>query len=222
MGVDAQMCFILKEPLSKDEVRQLAMDCFEAFGSGMMMAYGNRKHPEKNQKGPLEELLKLGRRAHHCITATDEFTQDGDSIFPGEGEYLYEVHMWCRYYGIGYERGPLDRILSVARWFRTRLPEARIYYGGDSSGCVADEFTPEFEQELWAHFCDQGGKPYGGRFGGMFRGDGCKTPVCKLCKVPYIRYGGGGGGQYASFRCDGCGHHIQTHDGGKSWTRSSH
>lgn len=222
MGIDAQMCFILKEKFSKDQVRQLAMDAYEAFGDNMLMVHRNGKHLEKEETLPLEEILKLGRGAHHCITAEKEFTQDGDSIFPTEGEYLYEVRLWCRYYGINYERGPLDTILSLARWIRTRMPAARIFYGGDSSGAVADELTPEFEQELWAHFCEHGGKPYHRGFGGMFRGDGHRAPSCALCKVAYVRYGGGRHGQFASFRCDGCGHHIQTQDGGKTWSTSAH
>jgi hypothetical protein len=219
MGVDAQMCFILTESLSKDKVRQLALDCYEAFNGGPLWLDHGRRSLGKDDPGvPLEELLKLGRGAHHCITKTNEFHQDGDSILPGEDEHIYEVHLICRYYGVGYERGPLDRILSIARWIRTRLPEARIFYGGDSSGVLADELTEEYEQELWEHFCKHGGKPYHRDrvFGRLYGEDETKNPFCKLCQQHYTQKGGRGG-DFAAYHCDGCNHYLVTHDGGKTW-----
>ena len=161
MGIDAQMCFILPEPLKREAVRQLAMDAYEAFDGSPLWLDRGVKYMKKDDPGiPLEEILKLGKRAHHCITSTQALHQDGDPLVAGEGEYMYRVHLICRYYGIGYERGPLDRILSIARWIRTRFPQARVFYGGDSSGVCAKELTPERERELWEHFCEHGGKPY--------------------------------------------------------------
>lgn len=218
MGIDAQMCFILKKSLSKDEVLQLAKDAYEAFNGGPLWLNHGRRPMGKDDPGvPLEELLKLGIGAHHCITATQAFHQDGEPLLAGDGEYMYEVHLICRYYGIGYERGPLDRILSIARWIHTRLPGARVFYGGDSSGVCAKELTPERERELWEHFCEHGGKPY--HRGSMFRNMLEPKPevICQLCKQPYEQKGGGGDGRFASFYCDGCNHYVSTNDGGKTW-----
>lgn len=227
MGIDAQMCFILKWPLKRNEVRQLALDAHEAFGGNLMDVCRDnysRERWEREEKGvTLDEILKTGRRAHHCITRTNEFTQDGDSIFPQEGEHLYEVHLWCRYYDDGYERGPLAQIMALVEWLEWRLPDdARIFYGGDSSGAVAREMDEEYRQELWDHFCEHGNKPYYGTPTRLHARLGLEEekdiPTCQLCKKPYVRYGGREGGPFASFLCDGCGHGIQTNNYGTTWT----
>jgi transposase-like protein len=89
---------------------------------------------------------------------------------------------------------------------------------------VAREVTADYRTELWDHFCEHGNKPYYGvpsprhsRLGLEKEDD---VPSCQLCKKPYVRYGGRSGSSFASFLCDGCGHGIQTTNGGKTWALS--
>jgi hypothetical protein len=205
------MFFITESKIEPGALLSMSVDLHEAFGSVMFPFRGYV------DSGPssLDEILGLGEGAHHCIQKIEEYRQDGPVIAPVNGQCFYEVHLFVRYYGIGYERGPLPKILAVARWIRHRVPDSTILYGGDSSGINAEILTPEFEQELWGHFCEHGHKPYADRHWEC--NDGLDDrPTCRLCNEQYIRFGGGS--PFAAYACHGCGHQIETHDGGKTWT----
>ena len=52
----------------------------------------------------------------------------------GKLGFLLNVNIATEYYGVGYERGHLPLLVSIAEWLEQRLPGCRVLYGEDSSG----------------------------------------------------------------------------------------
>lgn len=198
MGVDAQMLVRTRTQHTEKEVRRLAVDLCEAFG------------PDKfwiGEEWPIyagEKQVGAGRHALQIITT---YTQDGDDIEPEPGEQFIEVHIATRYYGPDYERGNLPFIVAVAEWIEHRIPDARIFYGGDSSGICAEPFDKTARAEAFAYFAKVGHRPYTGGFGRYV--DAAKDVVCGFCDYAMHHCGGGGGlnlpTSYEFYRCGGCG-----------------
>ncbi len=118
-------------------------------------------------------LPKDGRPGEHSLVRTDKADWYNLDPKPPEGGTTLRVHTLRRYYGIGYERGPLVEILAVARWLRTRLG-AEIYYGGDNCDFVTTLASQE--EALWEHFCSEDGREY---YGSWDRGK--KPHICSFC-----------------------------------------
>lgn len=70
-----------------------------------------------------------------------------------------EVATLARYYGPGYERGYWPDIYGAIRVLQAAFPEAKVYYGGDSSD-DGEECTDEFLAEIWEHFLGPHGDDY--------------------------------------------------------------
>lgn len=197
MGIDAQMLIRTKQPLTSERVRKLAVELHQSFGETVLVLRpGDRHfHPE-------------GR---HCLEIVEEYGQDGESIFPEPGEQLIECHLYGRYYGVEYERGDLPSILMVAQWLEDKIPGAEVWYGGDSSGVLAEPFGPAERAALWRHFLDNAHRPYHGHFGSFFGNE--KPPLCDFCGgEPMVNHGGGQG--YSFYACHGCGWHIKVFPNG--------
>jgi hypothetical protein len=207
------MYFATDKEIFTDDLLSLAIDLHEAFGGGVVHVW--RGFNASDGLKSLADALRPTDDARHCITAISEYEQDGPTIKPGPGEYFYEVHLWGRYYGKGYERGDLPSILAVDQWLGLRVPGCRVYYGGDSGGVLAKELTLTYRAELWGHFCKCGHEPYRTNWQCYDIMD--SRPVCPLCKIEMRRFGGGN--TYAAYECRGCGHSIETHDSGKTWSR---
>ena len=62
-----------------------------------------------------------------------------------------------RYYGKGYERGPITKLLTIISWIRTTFPQANIYYGGDDFESL---LTIQEQRKLWEHYVRFGERPY--------------------------------------------------------------
>jgi predicted RNA-binding Zn-ribbon protein involved in translation (DUF1610 family) len=195
MGIDAQMLIRSKRQRTEAEVLELAYRMSAALGTDLFII-------DRDGWG--------GRKPHHCLTICNEFMQDGDSIVPRPGEQLIEVHLSGRYYGVGYERGPLADYIAIAEFIEEIAPDAEVMYGGDSSGVCAESFGRSERKLLWKHFCEVGHAPYTRAFDRIEIGDG--RPVCTLCNKPYLQYGWGK--DYAAYFCPGCGH-KQTYRAGK-------
>lgn len=69
------------------------------------------------------------------------------------------VQTLARYYGPGYERGDWPRIYGAIRILQAAFPEARVFYGGDSSD-DGQECTEEFLAGIWEHFLSPNGDDY--------------------------------------------------------------
>ena len=197
MGIDVQMLVKNKgKALTKKQVLGLSFDICEAFGTD---------HFWVNQG-------KDGFEPQHALEIVDEFGQDGDSIYPKYGEQLIQVNTTDRYYGEGYERGPFPTWYMVAKWLEVRIPNSEVYYGGDSSGVLAEKFDDKRREKMFRHFAKVGGKPYRG--GRSILGDGLSR-YCDFCETQMSQYGFGQ--NYGGFVCYGCGLNEETHDNGKTW-----
>lgn len=197
MGVDAQMLVRTRQALIPADVRRLSVDLCEAFGHRSFWVWEDWENEN-------------GEHGRHALEIVREYSQDGDSIFPDAGETFIEVNIATRYYGDGYERGDISLIIAVASWLERRIADARIYYGGDSSGICAEPFDAAERERYWAHFCRVGHKPYTGGWG-MFNAPG-RVVRCGFCDVDMLATGGGQDRGF--YVCVGCGKKvIQHHDG---------
>jgi len=151
-----------------------------------------------------------------------EYHEDSDKPMKArDGECLLEVSLAGRYYGEGYERGDILTYCSIAEWFEVHIPKCEVWYGGDSSGVVAQRFDEERRRRLRRHLYSTEGRAYFNR-DWMTRagGDGCQPPPCGMCpKRGYLgsQFGTGNHGGWAAFHCSGCGKSVETSDGGKTW-----
>lgn len=202
----------VRRAVPDDEVRSLRIDLCDAFGSDSFWIF---RQPGLDGAAPIDHAEYDGNMRHrHLLERVPYFYQDGVDIHPDSGETFLRVYPASRYYGIGYERGDLPLLLSIARFLRDKTGGA-VWYGGDSSGICADELTPAYEAQLWTHFLAHQHAPYLTPWGG----EGITPPVCEFCGgLPMRPYGSGQNGQWAPFICRGCGWDIETSDGGATWT----
>lgn len=199
MGIDLQILVKNKgKALTKKEVLALSFDLCEAFGHDTFWV--NRGED--------------GFDSRHALEIVEEFTQDGDSILPEKEEQLINVSTIERYYGEDYERGNFPIWYMVAKWLEERIPNSEIYYGGDSSGVLAEKFNKKRREELFNHFVKVGHSPY--RTASSVLGKGLKR-YCDFCEHQMNQYGFGP--NYAAFVCYGCGLKEKTEDGGKTWKK---
>lgn len=182
MGVDAEMRFTTKRQLGEAELRKLAWRLAGAFYR--------------------EEVFYSGGYSGPCKAIEQEQvgTEDCPTDVPVKpGECLYTVNLMGRYYGPDYERGCLPTIVAVAEWIEANLPEAELWYGGDSDSQL-ERFDQAARQQLKLHFWQHGHLPYSSAFGRFDKG--MVPPTCKLCQEPMIETGGGGGNSFVY--CYGC------------------
>jgi hypothetical protein len=150
------------------------------------------------------------------------YTQDGPPIYAEEGEWLMELNLWGRYYGIGYERGDLLKYCAVAEWLEQNLPGCVIYYGGDSCGVLAEPFNEEMRDQLKAHLYSQNGRDYFKERSSFGRNTNLQRPKpCGLCVPGEDRFNQYGyGASYAAVSCAGCGKNFVSRDGGATWAEA--
>lgn len=194
MGVDAQMLVRTRVIHDPQQVRRLSVDLAEAFG---------HKRFWIGEDWPVYDAAyeKLAGTGRHALQIIERYTQDGDDILPEPGEQFIECYPATRYYGEGYERGDLSFLIAVAEWLEHRIPDARIYYGGDSSGICAEPFDRAARADAFRHFATVGHRPYAGGFASVF-GSGA-PPVCGFCDYAMTSCGGGRGTEF--LHCAGCG-----------------
>lgn len=147
------------------------------------------------------------------------YTQDGDPVLAAPGEWLLDVSLWTRFYGVGYEHGDLLTICAVAEWIEVNMHPCEVWYGGDSSGCCIERFNDAARRKLRAHLFSDQGRDYFN-----YSGWGGPTPPmpkpCGLCVPGEERrnqYGSGMNGNFAAVSCAGCGKNFETHDRGVTW-----
>lgn len=214
MGVDAEMFVRVKRAVPDDEVRKLRYALASAFGASRFFIHRGAQATGEALLDDEDEEASWDAHHRHCLHRTAAYRQDGLDIVPEPGETFLRVHLWTRYYGIGYERGDLPLILSVARFLRD-LTGGEVWYGGDSSGICAQPLDEAYEAELWRHFVENQHHPYRTDFGG----EGIVRPHCALCgNVPMRFYSYGNGGMSTKAACSGCGFNVGTEDGGRTWT----
>ncbi len=204
MGIDAEMLVRTNEQVTDKQVRRWAYELGGAFGAD---AFNRISVEDVKRHG-------LGGTRHN-LYRVEVYQQDGPTIKPENGETFMRVALFCRFYGIGYERGPIDRILAICRWIEDRIPGATVWYGGDSSGTEARPLTGEYADQLWAHFVQHATRPYYQGFERMM--DDPFTRMCDFCDEAMVQFGWRPGDRGAKMRCSGCGLSESTTDGGKTW-----
>lgn len=103
-------------------------------------------------------------------TAEEFFTARSNIGYGAEANLVIEDMEWfsrprvtvdtmARYYGPGYERGPWPDIYGAIRTLQAAFPEAKVFYGGDTSD-DGIECTDEYLAEIWEHFLGPHGDDY--------------------------------------------------------------
>lgn len=190
MGVDAEMFVRIPRVVSDAEVQRWSYIFGSMCHHHLFLGFNENVYHK-----PLERL--------------SVYEQDGDDINPEPGETFLGVPLAGRYYGEGYERGPLLTYIGIAEFLETLIPEGRVWYGGDSSGICAEPFPRERRQALLDYAARVAHEPYESHFTDLAK-DGVKAPECPVCAVTMPRCGWGP--NYALFRCSGCGWEIQYRD----------
>lgn len=207
----------------------------KAEGSLLAASYSHEAHEKANElakriREDVGEWKDVRRRA---IERTNtfyreegeappgaEYHQDGDPIVANDGECLLQVSVWSRWYGQGYERGDLLTLCAIAEWIEANITGSSVWYGGDSSGVLAEPWPDAKRRELRQHLYSDMGRNY--YASSWCRRDEFGLPkACSLC--PGGIYRGqrfGAGGTFASFQCAGCGKGVETNDKGKTWTET--
>jgi hypothetical protein len=213
MGIDAEMFVRVKRQVPDSEIRALRLAIGGAFGHGRFWI--SKKTTGEARMTASEEWDDSANR--HMLERVTVYEQDGPSLRPAAGETFLRVYLTTRFYGVGYERGDLPFILTLARFLRDSIPGGEVWYGGDSSGVRAEPLDEAMEKSLWDHFVRVQHEPYQTAFSRL-ADDSIPTPVCAFCATEMRNYGGGGGGNYGAFACRGCGADVVTTDGGKTFS----
>ncbi len=190
MGIDAQMFIRLQREVSDREVKLLAYELSASFGHDKFMIDRERKWD-----------------GDHCIKKIEAYTQDGPIIYPEEGETFLQVRLQSRYYGVDYERGDLPLLIMIAEYLKIKLPDCEIWYGGDSSGVLAELFNKKARWDLFKHFAEVNHSPYKEAFNVV----GSGYQMCDFCNQPMNQ--SGWGENYEGFNCPGCGYRLEIRDG---------
>lgn len=147
------------------------------------------------------------------------YFQDADPVYAEPGEWLLKLSLWTRYYGVGYERGDILTLCSIAEWIEANMQPCEVWYGGDSSGVELAPFGDPARRELRQHLYSQQGRNYFQSWGTPPK---VMPPKCGLCVPDECRqqYGSGMNGNYAAVSCAGCGKCFKTEDAGATWTET--
>jgi hypothetical protein len=212
MGVDAEMFVRVKRAVSDDEVRSLRFALGGAFGASRFWVFHRSDDAAPIDANPLR-YSGVGPQNRHLLERVAVYEQDGPDIVPETGETFLQVYPATRFYGIGYERGDLPFLLSLARFLRD-ITGGEVWYGGDSSGECAQPLTSEYEATLWKHFVTTQHTLYERPFGG----EGITPPKCGFCGGHPMRPHGCG--SVIPYVCRGCGNRVQTKDRGATFHKT--
>lgn len=206
MGIDAEMLVRTRQQFTPREVRNLSVDLVEAFGTELFLLIPDWAPDEDYENEFTPPADAPGR---HALRLIKFYQQDGPDIHPEPGESFIELSLMGRYYGEGYERGSITDYLAMAEWLERRIPDARVFYGGDSSGVLAEPFDRAARERIFAHFCRVGHKPYRGGFNAMLDGTPDGRPACGFCGPRMTETGGSR--DYSFYGCGSCEEGVVRH-----------
>lgn len=177
MGISARMFVRTKAAVTAKEVRRASVAMCMVFGPSRFWI----DHEQKR----------------HALEVVTKYEQDGPTIRPRPGETFICVHLSTRYWGPGYERGDLGLICGVAEFLERRFPKGVVWYGGDSSGVLAERFDAKARAALFDHAAGEHGADYRAGFA-----QDPKTEHCDFCDcaMSTSRWGS----NLVGFVCMGC------------------
>jgi hypothetical protein len=92
-----------------------------------------------------------------CLRLPDGGT---DPVIYANPEHAWlEIPTRCAYYGPGYERGYLPRVILVAEWLESHIEDCHIWYGPDATHII-EPFGPMERAELRRYYDEVGHTPY--------------------------------------------------------------
>lgn len=167
-----------------------------------------------------EELRELNYRFMEATSISDRVPaikkeEINPEYMPNENNFYYGVYSFSRYYGMGYARGPWDRITMAINWLRFNFTDSEILYGGDCMVYECPVLTKEEQNKIDEFWYEDGGLSYGNRKPGneaLIK----KCPVCDVVMSQYMW-----GGNKAGICCLGCKYRLETEDNGKTWTNKN-
>lgn len=115
-----------------------------------------------------ERLIVANETFKNRCSIADEYTKDDGTVVwraiaVADSEWFPRLrvvaNVTCRYWGPGYERGDWPSTYGAIRWMQTLFPEAKVYYGGDSSD-DGEECTEEMLAAFWEHYLGPNGNAY--------------------------------------------------------------
>lgn len=203
MGIDARMLLRVRGNPTDDELKLWGYSLCSTIGAEHFFI------DPKDGRGAIE---RADADSYSGLKGAGKvYEQDGPDIEAEPGETLLKVNLWSRYYGVGYERGDILTICGVAEWCEANIPGRAVWYGGDSSGVLAEPFPAPKRDALRAHFYSERGRDYfHGVSAGVWGRNGAEGPPvsdCRLCPAGAApqKFGGGGPGDWRLFDCSGCG-----------------
>ncbi len=207
MGIDAKIFFTIPYKTTQTKANHIAFDLAEAIGSDKLMQSNWGEDWDGNK--------------HLGLLLRDTYEQDGPPIHKPKHGSLVEVMLYGRYYGAGYERGPLFDYIQIAEWIEINISQSLVYYGGDSGGICAEPFNEEHRKELIHHWAMYGHLPYRTGYE-RFTRDPSKPnkpePIkCGLSRCQLNQYGFGQ--NYMAYNCPGCSSQWETRNGGMTFTK---
>lgn len=217
MGVDSRGYFTIpvEHKLSAEKLLALSVQAVKVCGSDTLWVYQNVSDDGREVKchhHALEEIQPYvseydDDKEYHGKRV---YLQDGDPVYFEDDVQAIEIHFWGRYYHPSYARGHWPSIREVYQFLKRVLDSwdiegARFYYGGDSSGAVAEEVTDEWLQMINDFYYGSAKDSYGQVFG-----RGRPTELCPTCNVQMNHHGGGGVHSYKYYACRGCGLKLVT------------
>lgn len=214
MGVDAMIFFAVPKAsaLSKEQLRDLSYQMGRTVGSHNFFIYGGAfngpDEPEDYDQYFIRELswdpdpedgyVAYGIAGKDSGTIAEHCRQDTHVV--------YQVGLFGRYYGPGYERGNWPDLSMLLKWLKIGIPNVEfIFYGGDSDEnyeLVSDRFISDMD----AYYLSENGRNYYGNSDfkkRLFDINKSNTPDCPRCQHEMTDFGGGGG--HGFWNCQGCG-----------------
>ncbi len=189
MGVDAELYFVTPS-LSNQDQKAKTYIFGQAFHDKLWLGNGDKVYHQ-----PLE-----------WMEGTDN---DNWMNIPIPSDHiLCKVPVGGRFYGEGYERGPIMDYIIMAEFIEKLFPDCVIYYFGDSGGCDEwSEFNKARRDALMNYFITHNGhENYQRAFDRENKG-----PNCPNCDVRMVQHGFGQ--NYALYCCHGCGWSRAEKDG---------
>lgn len=208
MGIDAEILIrgVRKEAATDEAIKLWSWDISRSIGANKFFIAAEKGH------GAICKTLSRYRNDDDPAPGT-AYTQDGDRIDALPNECLLEVNVWTRYYGVGYERGDLITLCAIAEWIEMNIPNAEVWYGGDSSGVCAEPWPESARRALRKHLYSSAGRNYFN-----YGKNELTPPPCLLCVPERSPAQCGWGKDYVKVHCAGCGISFATRDHGTTWT----